>query len=161
MEQKSEGKVLTKKDLNHVEEWEQTRVLYSQLYLLSTMQNLLLARLEPRFARHGVTLQQTAKYKFNQALRMIQQAAKLIDASEMEGSAMGRNGMDEFVSLNTCLNREGYFMLRCMLAIQNAGKYLTDKDCELIVDYLNGLTTGKKRFFPKKMIDTFKLEEDK
>lgn len=161
MAQENEGKVLTKKDLNHVEEWEQTRRLYSQLYLLSTMQNLLLARLEPRFRRHGMVLKQKSKYNFNRAHKLIQEAAKLLDDSEMEGSGMGKKGDDDFFQLNTCLNREGYFHLRCHLAIQNAGRYLSDKDCELIIDYLNGLTTGKKRFFPKKMIDTYKLEEDK
>lgn len=158
---KKDGTPETKADIRQPNEWERTRHLYSQLYLTSTMQNLLLQRIEPRFAMHGMELKQKQKYQFKQAYEHLKAASRLLMESETDGSQMGWKKQDDFFRLNDALNREAYFCIRVMLSTENAIRYLEWDEAEKIVDMINALTTGKTRTFPKKMIDGFKLEEDK
>lgn len=150
----------TKEDVAHFEEWETTRRMYSQLCLLGTMQYLLLLRLQPRFAMHRLHMTHEQKQLITRTMDLLGKAAKNLELQDYMASGLGKGGEQDFVKMNTTLAREGYEGIRLLLNWQNATRHgLTP--VEEIEKYINGLSTGHKRWFTKKLIDTFRLQEDK
>lgn len=158
--QVNEGGKITTRDILHSEEWEQTRNLYSQLCILSTAQLLLLTRLEKRMQMHGLYMKQKQKLLIGRAAKCISDSKTWMEQMDEFASTLGKGGMDDFCKMNTALSVEGYDFLRLIMYWQNATRNGANDPNE-IEKYMNGLSTGKKRYFTKKLIDTFRLEEDK
>lgn len=150
----------TKDDVAHFEEWETTRRMYSQLCLLGTMQYLLMLRLQKRFEMHRLHMTHEQKQMITRTIAYLSEAAKLLGLQDYMASGLGKGGEKDFIKMNTTLAREGYEGIRLLLNWQNATRHGANNPKE-IEKYLNGLSTGKKRYFTKKLIDTFHLQEDK
>jgi len=150
----------TKEDVAHFEEWDTTRRLYSQLCLLGTMQYLLMLRMQKRFEMHRLHMAHEQKQLITRTMDLLGKAAKNLELQDYMASGLGKGGEKDFIKMNTTLAREGYEGIRLLLNWQNATRHgLTPVD--EIEKSLNGLSTGHKRWFTKKLIDTFRLEEDK
>ena len=155
---------LTTKQIKKVcvapEEWNATQYLYSTLFILNTAQWILLERVLKRFDKHHMAFSHDMKHKMSMAHKCLDDARKWLEAIETRSSCLGKNGEEQFVETNTSYNYDAMLALRVIMATMNAAHYMRGGE-QAIVDGLNQLTTGKKRWFPKKLIDTFRLQEDK
>lgn len=151
---------VTEKDVAHFEEWETTRRLYTQLCLLGTVQLLLLNKLLPRFAMHRLCMSQEQKQMMTRANKHLSDAAKLLELQDYMASGLGKDGVKDFFKTNTLLANEGYQVILLLLMWQNATRHKLN-GVDDIEKYMNGLSTGHERYFTKKLIDTFRLEENK
>jgi len=140
--------------IQHREEWEMTRRMYSLLCTLASMTLLLMERLEKRMAMHGLYFKHETKYKYNRACENIKAARKLMDEIDEMNGYLGRIDYARFWTL---IRKEGYQNLRVMMMWNNATWKASEEQIAEMESDLNKLSTGKPRMFSKKMIDTFKL----
>lgn len=153
---------LKKDGVECLKEWNTTRKLYSQVCLLAVVINLLQRRIEHRMLHlHGQMFHQKQKMLFGRALKLIQDAGKVLDELEIISSGMGWHGDDDFVKMNTILNSEAYAVIRLLLNWQNCVSMKDSEFVDKLEDDLNAISKGHNRQFSKKLIDTFKLEEEK